>query len=329
MGDEYGTKADLRRAVEKRLGKRLADAKWEKFKPEWDAPYDDLDLEEIHERFKGCDGTSTRSQPTKSLEAAQKQAFYESEERALSCRATVSEARSELFGSTAIPFPDLSSSSRWIRKLGEKERPKPVDFENVDFGSCLTCGAPALFEPSGSLIEQEESALLHWPYSEEAWREKGENVTFYDPRDEGDAVHVKLDGKLGTLYRYSRILSSRLECKETQATAYVLLGWIPMLSPIRYTVPMWAEEGLPRRIMIEFDLPIPDSLVLDTVKEARKELPGTGRQRVRASAKTAQKRVFLKRHDGKEYEAIRRRWNKAHPDEPIDDSQNLRRYKYK
>ncbi len=322
--NRYETEVDLRRVVEKRIGKRVEDPHWEESGPQWTGPYDALDLEEILTRFKRCGSRKTRAQSSDSLEGATIQSSYESEERALSCLQTVEEARLEHFGSTAIPFHDLPSVSQWIRHLWRTERPVPVG-KIGSLGSCSACGKPAFFKDSGELIRQDESVLLRWPSCEEYWAETGEDVKFHSPRDEGTAIHVKPNGNLGTLFRYSNGLSIQLGCTESQATAFILLGWIPVAPPVSYTI----NEGKLRRITIEFDVSVPTSVVLDSVKEARKELTSSTGERVRLSPKTAQKRAFIKRHEGEGYEAMRRRWNRGHPNDTVDDWRTLYRYKYK
>jgi len=146
--NRYETEVDLRRVVEKRIGKRVEDPHWEESGPQWTGPYDALDLEEILTRFKRCGSRKTRAQSSDSLEGATIQSSYESEERALICLQTVEEARLEHFGSTAIPFHDLPSVSQWIRHLWRTERPVPVG-KIGSLGSCSACGKPAFFKDSG------------------------------------------------------------------------------------------------------------------------------------------------------------------------------------
>jgi len=322
--NRYLTTEDLRRAVERKVGK-IVDRDWKKSEPEWKSPYAAGDFEEIEQRYRELKRESAKAKSgnaQKTMQRVGEQALYESEIRALEHSEYVANVRKELFGKGSAPFSDLESMVEWINDEQEAER-STIEIRDVDEDDFLG-----------------EFTTLKWPKIARLVCEKDGQIaqTFCNPvGKEWYGALVLQKGKLGRLAQDSKYLSYLLRCNEEQATTYLLLGWIPIVEQIRFKISQFYSPISKRseiRIKIEVDPSVPNSLVVETYKMAKElvreqRLGEFKKKRSSPSPIHSKIKAFLKRYEGESIEQIRRKWNKANPKHRINDWRSLYRELYR
>jgi len=306
---KYSTERGLRKAVEKKIGYKLSNDGWANYAPDWSPPYDNNDLREITKQIPHA-----KPQRRDLL----KSAYVRSDLIPKSVQEWVDKARFELFGSKGPPFEEFDSMRAWIMKEAESQP--------------LAEGHAPRF---GYKMERETSLEeLRKLYEKKPGRYGLEFATLAFPsEDNGWVSHVIVsDGtRLRRLWLTVRMVAKRLDCQEAQATAYILTGVKPLITPITVEPQSSFHNDGPSlgKLVLTIREPLSTEDVLRIYKEIRKRLWGHKRDHKLPTDKDCALVSFIQPRLNPEkpnWDGLRVEWNREYQDWSFDNWRYLKIY---
>jgi hypothetical protein len=199
--------------------------------------------------------------------------------------------RKDLFGSERPPFKNCGKMTEWLRAEAQRQAGK-VGTDGLD---------PNL-----------EAAILHFPI--------GEYV---------ELIEALPGTKLWKIWNLARIVASDLDCRDVQATMYVLVGIIPFVAPITVTMPRTYATARPvtGKLIITIREPVSEAELIRIYRECRRQLwskqrgPKPFEERDAALVRFVIPKVRKEGHITKELMAA---WNEQYPQWPFDESRAFR-----
>lgn len=157
----YEDEQELRKAIEKRLGRALSDREW--VGPAWYPPYDEAQLEEILATLKERGIQPPTRDP---LEVAKTKMRVKAQHDAQVFESVIENIRLELFGDRTAPFGSLQDAQKciieWARSRGE------IVLEYPGEGNVIRYAQATEGTPLGELARRSSTVafFLAWPQYE-------------------------------------------------------------------------------------------------------------------------------------------------------------------
>lgn len=281
MGRRFESKTELRRAVEKKLNQQLEDAVWEEYAPDWSAPYDVQDLNDLLAMLK--DARLGAKEP----EIVPPQ-YIKSDLLSDIAIYWIHQCRTYLFGSTNPPFNELEDMRNWIENQAKKQ-PLPK-------GHAPRFGY--YFDSRGLSDEELEAAIER--FKKENPGPHGLEFANLDyPGRNGIVVSVPVsDGNapLRHLWLVVQKIVQELDCEAYQATVIILtdkpilipsISVKPTLSFRKATEPSW-------KIEITIREPVSVETITIVYRKLREQLWGVKRNLKYPSRQEAELVKFVK-----------------------------------
>jgi hypothetical protein len=306
----YDSEHKLREMVEKRINKKISDNDWRKYKPNWEPPYDEDDVEEVISNMGEESNIAVRKRNEQiGAILARSEIMIDMVEE------TVEECRISLFGKSESPFPNLDEARKWI--FEEESIQSRPEGHAPRFGHYLDLSTITPDELSAIMKEKpgiygREFASLSVPMENE-WI--------------GEVV-VSDNSPLRILWLAVYNVVKKIDCQEAQATAYILTGEIPYLAPI-YGSFSYNPEGLPRgKVVITIRHPVSDDDdVVKLYKKMRHKLWEKKRDPKVPESRYRELALFMKERfdsENPQWEEHRREWNRQFPEWRFDYWQHFR-----
>jgi len=229
----------------------------------------------------------------------------ESAHRAHDARRDVAAARERIFGSPDVPFADHASMLEWI----ESHRPRP---EN-----------PWPARPCPGFL---------FPRFANGKRAKNGRVFLLNNHADSEGVNLEegQGGLLRHLTREASELAQVLRCSETQATALLLLGWVPVRDLVTATVEMSLLGPEVGSISLHENYGfVPAWYAILWHREAKAFLQSARGAWPWNSLSNPELADFVLSHPGLSWEQRRIRWNTLYPDRAFSRWQNMARSYYR
>lgn len=314
------TEEEFREAVEERLKLRLSDDVWRKYHHLVGTPYNDTSILAMSIRLREDGIISTPEAQSHEVDndhydpaLLRSQLIPESvQEKAEKCRV-------DIFGDTKPPFLDIASMREWI--LSEAKLNSSDEGDAPRFGYKLDIGA----DPTDKDIERLKEEFkkrpgprgIEWP-------------TVKLPPESGLAGGgVPAKGPaLRLIFHTASQIVKEIDCQESQATAYILIGCVPYVPSLSYEVTPTILKNQPSRgeIVITIREPVSEDEVIELYKKLRKQL--WGRERIHS----IKNRDYLLvefvaprlKPNNPQWESLRKEWNRQYPEFIIDYWQRFR-----